>query len=49
MLLRLLAKIAADFAPAALILFVASTHRVASEFELLAEKVSNQQSSCHFA
>jgi len=30
---------AADFAPAALVWFVASTHRVASEFEFLAEKV----------
>jgi hypothetical protein len=39
MLLLLLAKMAADSAPAALIWFVASTHRVASEFELLAEEV----------
>ena len=37
MVLLLLAKMAADFAPAALIWFVASTHRVPSEFELLAD------------
>jgi hypothetical protein len=39
LLLLLLAKIVADFAPGDLVWFVASTHRVASEFERAAEKV----------